>query len=207
MAGNFPAFFIDKFSNIRYNILERNKKGMFRLAKRDSASVEKVCKTLTDDMINRYQSMLDTAKVISTIANNIQQESNKQEMSLDVEDNDDSIEKYNNFVGIYTNSHPDIDPIFSFKLGFYSGFIKKCEVNGKFKKEKYSEADKINIENILNLGDVFLKYCNVHKIEILEWMSQYLKNYVTDEKNAIIARLNREKEQFEQLGKENNTNV
>ena len=171
------------------------------MSTKNSASIGKVCKTLTDDMINRYQSMLDTAKVISTIANNIQQESNKQEMS------DDSIEKYNNFVGIYTTSHPDIDPIFSFKLGFYSGFIKKYEVNGEFKKEKYSEADKINIENILNLGDVFLKYCNVHKIEILKWMSQYLKNYVTDEKNAIIARLNREKEQFEQLGKENNANM
>ena len=164
------------------------------MSTKNSASIGKVCETLTDDMINRYQSMLDTAKVISTIANNIQQESNKQEMS------DDSIEKYNNFVGIYTTSHPDIDPIFSFKLGFYSGFIKKYEVNGEFKKEKYSEADKINIENILNLGEVFLKYCNVHKIEILKWMSQYLKNYVNDEKNAIIARLNREKEQFEQLG-------
>ena len=164
------------------------------MAKRDSASVGKVRKTLTDDMINRYQSMLDTAKVISTIANNIQQESNKQEKS------DDSTERYNDFVQIFNDSRPDIDPIFSIRLGFYSGFVKRHEYNGEIKKEKYSEADKLDIENIFNLGDVFLEYCRVHNIEILEWMVQYIKNYVADEKKAIIARLNREKEQFEQLG-------
>lgn len=202
MAGKFPAFFfIDKFSNIRYNIKERNTKGMFRLAKRDSASIGKVSKTLTDDMINRYQSMLDTAKVVSAIANNIRQEPNNQEKS------DDSTERYNDFVQIFNDSRPDIDPIFSIRLGFYSGFVKRHEYNGEIKKEKYSEADKLDIENIFNLGDVFLEYCRVHNIEILEWMVQYIRNYVADEKKAIIARLNREKEQFEQLGKENNANM
>ena len=90
---------------------------MFPLSRQDSASVGKVCKTLTDDMINRYQSMLDTAKVVSAIANNIRQEPNNQEKS------DDSTERYNDFVQIFNDSRPDIDPIFSIRLGFYSGFL------------------------------------------------------------------------------------